>query len=1023
MRKLYLAISLLLLSQFSPAQILINEVCSAGDSAFVDEDGTVQDWVEFYNAGSSPVNLAGYKIKCVQNNDVKFWTFPQMIIDPQQHLTVFFSGKNRTDFFDHWEVPVFPTANFRYFPATVEPTSNWKDVSFNDGSWTLAPGPIGYGDGDDATVISPVISLYERYSFNIADTSKIAMAAFLVDFDDAFVAYLNGKEIARWNIGAQGYPPAYSDMAFDEHEAVQYQTGGWSGIMMVPGSSLDTIINQGINTLAIQTHNFIGGMDDLTMIPAMLIGVIDTVVTYFPFPVDMHLHTSFELNSAGSILTLYNSLGQIEDEQIIGQILLNHSRGRQPDGSANWCLFDRPTPDTTNYSTSCFAGYASSPVISLASGFYTGSQFTSITATDAGIINWTYTGSDPKPIDPVYTGTITIGNTQVIRAKLFPSNPSLLPGPIAAATYFVNENVTLPVVSLSTDPANLFNPITGIYVMGNNVPDQTITGIPFYNANFWQGWKRPADVSFFDKNKDLQFQQPVSISIQGNWSKVFPQRGFTIDINENYGGQTINYQLFPDKPATKYSSFNVRNAGSDWNTAHMRDRLIQKSVQQSTSLDIMDGYSCILFLNGQYWGVYEVREKQDKKYIANNSTTDDDNVDFLQFDGNVINGDNLSFFKMVKYISTVDMTLQTSYDSACALLDIPNFCDYFITETFVGNQDWLGLYTNNIKFWKPHDQPGKWRYILWDTDISFQSDTINKLAQVINPPTANPHSEMLAAMLVNDTFRNYFINRYADLINTTFHNQTMLRNTEAFYNEMLPEMPRDFAMWGTGTSPFSPTCVQGFINVAGWRNNINNLEYFEFVRPYYVRNQIQSQFAMISQVDVSLKTEPAGAGTIHLNTITPDSIPWTGVYFNGNPITMTAIAKPGYKFLYWKSNNVISENYPFNSLTTNVDVSDTFAAVFAPLESVFMAYPNPFYDDLTLYYELPEASVVTLRVYDVTGRLVEEILPASNYQAPGAYQIKLPTGTLNLANGMYLFQLSTSSFTKTIKLVGGRPKP
>jgi hypothetical protein len=1023
MKKFYLLLFLFLFNRNAHAQILINEVCSAGDTAFLDEDASVQDWVEFYNAGSSQVNLAGYKIKAVQNNNVKSWTFPSVILLPQQHFTVYFSGKNRNDYFNHWEVPVVPSGNFRYFPGTMEPPSNWKDVSFNDASWLLGAAPIGYGDGDDATIISPVTSLYQRYSFNIADTANIAMAGFLVDFDDAFVAYLNGKEIARYNIGAQGYPPAFSDLAFDEHEATQYQNGNWSGLFLIPGSSLDTIIRQGTNTLAIQTHNFSGGMDDMTMIPALLIGVIDTSVTYYPFPATMHLHTNFELNAAGSVLTLYNAQGQVADQQTIGQILINHSRGRQPDGSGNWCLFDRPTPDTTNFSATCYSGYGASPDINLASGFYNGQQQTTITCPTPGTINWTYTGSDPRPTDPVYTGAITLGNTQVIRAKLFPNDPLLLPGPISAATYFIDENVTMPVVSLSTDPGNLFDPVYGIYVLGNNVPDQTITGVPFYNANFWQGWKRPADVSFFDKNKVLQFEQPASISIQGNWSKIFPQRGFTVDVNENYGGQTINYQLFPDKPATTYMNFNIRNAGSDWNQTQMRDRLIQKSVQKSTSLDIMDGYPCILFINGQYWGVYEMREKQDKHYLANNSNCDDDNVDFLQFDGNVIDGDNTSFFKMVNYISTADMHLQSSYDSACAMLDVKNFADYFITETYVGNLDWLGSYTNNIKFWKPHSGPGKWRYMLWDTDISFESDTINQLRNVLNPPTMNPHSLMLSSMLVNDTFRKYFINRYADLINTTFYSTTMVYKTEAFYNEMLPEMTRDYALWGTGVSPYAPTCVQIPQDVISWRNKLNMLEYIEFVRNYYVRNQVQTQFGMTSQVNVTLQTFPDGAGTIHLNTITPDSLPWSGIYYNGNPIKMTAIPNPGFKFLYWKSDHVVNGEYRYSTLETNVDTSDMFTAVFQPLVDAFDAYPNPFYDDLTLYYEVPQAGIVTLDVYDMTGRKVKEVLSGSNYQLQGAYQLHVSGTELGLANGMYLFRLTTPTFTKTVKLISGRPKP
>jgi hypothetical protein len=1022
MRKLY-KLFILSLLYFSPAhaQILINEVCSAGDTALKDEDGTVQDWIEFYNAGLTTVNLAGYKIKCIQDNKTKSWTFPQVYILPQQHLTVFFSGKNRKDYFNHWEIPVYPQVNWRYFPGTSEPPSNWNTSGFNDASWALGSGPIGYGDGDDTTIIAPVISMYQRYSFTIADTSKIILAAVLIDYDDGFVAYLNGKEIGRANVGAQGYPPSHSDFAFDEHESQMYQNGGWSGLFYVPSTMLDTIIHQGVNTFALQTHNSINGMDDMTQIPALLIGVVDTSVTYFPFAADVHLHTDYQLYAPGAELTLLDAQGNIADHQIIGPIMLNHSRGRQPDGSSNWCLFNSPTPDISNFSSACYSNYGPTPVISLASGFYAGTQVTGITASAPGVLKWTYDGSDPGIFSANYSGNISLNNTQVIRARLFPSDTLYLPGPTAAASYFINEDVTLPVVSITTDPLNLFDPNYGIYVLGN-ISDTNISNIPFYDANFWQGWERPANVSYFDKNNQLQFEEPVSIKIQGNWSKLFPQRSFTVTCDENYGGSPVNYQLFPDKPATAYLNFNVRNAGSDWGGCHYRDLFLEKSIQKSTSLDMMDGFACVMFINGQYWGVYEMREKEDKHFIANNSTCDDDNTDFLEFDGSVIEGDNKSFFKMHDYIMNANINSAAAYDSVNAMLDIKNFCDYFITETYAGNQDWLGTYTNNIKFWKPHTGPGKWRYILWDTDITFQSDTFNVLSQVINPPAANPHSDMLRTLLQNDSFRIYFINRYADLLNTTFYSNNMIGLSENFYDERSPEMTRHFNLWGTGASPFAPRCVQWQMDTSAWRFQIDVLEYLLTVRPPIVFNQVQNQFGMINQVNVGLQTFPQGAGTIRLNTITPDSLPWTGIYFNGNPITMTAIPKPGYKFLYWESNHVLQTHYTDPTLRINVDSSDEFTAVFSSLESTFEAYPNPFYDDLTLYYEVTEASVVSLRVYDLTGRLVAEILPSGNFQQPGAYEIHVSAASLGLSNGMYLFQLTNSEFSKTIKLISSRPK-
>lgn len=1020
MRKLYIALSLLFLPFVIHSQILINEVSSAGVPSFVDEDGDAEDWIEFYNAGSQTVNLLNYKITCYQDDKLRSWTFPQLFIPPQGRITVYFSGKNRKDYFDHWEIPAFYQFPWRYYPGIAEPPSNWKDVNFNDASWGLGAGAVGYGDGDDSTIIPPVISAYQRYSFNIADTSKIVLAALLVDYDDGFVAYLNGKEIARANVGAQGVPPAYNEYAFEEHEANLYQNGNWSGLFFAPSSMIDTIIRPGTNTLAIQTHNFSGGMDDLSMLPALLIGVADTSVTYFPFPADIRLHTDFKLNSGGQLLTLYTPLGAVADQQAIGPIQMGHSRGRETDGSSDWCLFSTPTPDTVNFSASCYAGYGPSPDIQLSSGFYSGTQLTGISSDAAGTIYWTNNGADPLPSSNSYSSAITIDSTQVIRARLYPSDPSLLPGPATAATYFINENSTLPVVSVITDPANLFDPNYGIYVLGNT-PDTFITNVPFYGANFWQGWVRPADVSYFDKNKQLQFEQPASVRIQGNWSKLFPQKGLFIDCDENYGGRTINYRLFPDKVATTYEGFNVRNTGSDYAGARMRDLLVQKMVEPSTSLDVMDGYPCVVFINGRYWGVHELREKQDKHFVQNNSRSDDDNLDFLQFDGNVIEGTNTGFFQMVNYVSTADMTQQDAYDSAAAMLDLPNFCDYFITETFVGNLDWLGTYTNNIKFWKPHEGPGKWRYILWDADICFQSDTVNMLSTAINPPTQNPHSMMLNAMLTNDTFREYFINRYADLLNTTFYSPNMLNGLLARYYEMLPEMDRHFDLWGNGHSPYSPTCVQPLMDTATWTQQVVILANIMYVRPYYVRNQVQSQFGLQGQNYITLQTFPEDAGTIHLNSITPDSLPWSGVYFDGNPIKMTATAKPGYKFMYWEYTNQ-NGTYTDPSLRINVDTTMLFTAHFEPLEPTLEVYPNPFADDLTIYYEMPDAGVVSLRVYDIMGRLVTEIQPA-DYQAAGAYTLHVSAAALGLAGGVYLFELRTPSYSKTVKMISARPKP
>ncbi|HEY0030843.1 MAG TPA: lamin tail domain-containing protein, partial [Bacteroidia bacterium] len=204
MIKLYslFCIYIVLLFSFSTldAQIVINEVSSASVSNYLDEDGDQEDWIEFYNTSSLPVNMNGYSITSTENGKIKSWTFPAIIIKPNNYITVFCSGKNRSAYFDHWEVPVYANNPWKYFLGASNPPATWRSLTFNDASWTTGNGGIGYGDGDDSTVTPPVYSVFMRKTFTVADTSKIPTALLLLDYDDAFVAYLNDVEIARSNI-------------------------------------------------------------------------------------------------------------------------------------------------------------------------------------------------------------------------------------------------------------------------------------------------------------------------------------------------------------------------------------------------------------------------------------------------------------------------------------------------------------------------------------------------------------------------------------------------------------------------------------------------------------------------------------------------------------------------------------------------------------------------------------------------------------------------------------------------------
>ncbi|HLC83261.1 MAG TPA: CotH kinase family protein [Bacteroidia bacterium] len=1009
---------LMLTAFHTNAQIVINEVSSASVSTYLDEDGDQEDWIEFYNPTASPINMAGYTISSIENGKTKSWIFPSINIKANDYLTVFCSKKNRSAYFDHWEVPVYPQLPWKYFLGTANPPTNWPDITFNDASWLTGIGGIGYGDGDDSTVTPPITSIFMRTSFNVADTSKIPTALLFLDYDDGFVAYLNGVEIARANIGIYGDRPNFNTWAYDEHEATVYSTGNFSGAYFVSPAVVDAAIKPGVNVFSIQVHNFSSGTDDLSMIPYFLIGVNDTAVTYFPFAATVNLHTSFNLNSTGQELILTDATGGFVDQYAIGDMQLNNTFGRRPNGASSWYYFDAPTPDTTNNTSAFYTNYLSKPSFSLGAGFYNSTQTLSMTSS-TGLIRYTLDGKDPDQTCALYSTPITIDSTMVVRARTYSTDPLELPSEIITNTYFINENIELPVVSLTSDPYNLFDFYYGIYVMG---PNADTVNVPFQGANFWQGWERPANIEYFDPNGNLGFETPSSIAIQGNYSKAWPQRGFAVKTKENYKGETIDYPLFPDKShITQYKSFNIRNAGSDWNKAHMRDRFNQKNAQKSTSLDIMDGRPCVLFVNGSYFGVYELREKQDKDYIENNSGVPAENIDFLQFDGDIIEGSNAAFLNMSAWIGSNDMSIPANYNTAKSMLDIENFCDYFITETYVLNIDWLGSYTNNIKFWRPNNPVGKWRYVLWDTDLSLGfasawggAASTDFLDVAINPITSNPHSTMLSGLLANTEFKNYFVDRYADLMNTIFLPSTMQQNADALHDEMLPEMSRHFNRWG---GSFWGGLIGPSDNVTEWENEIDTMMLFASTRIGFARDQIQSQFGLTKQVDVTLDVMPAGAGTIKISTITPESLPWTGVYFDGVPVTITAIANPGYEFKYWEANSNLSINDSLSSITLNIDTTDVFKAHFEMLELGLDVYPNPFNNNITINFQLPKSMQASLKLYSIMGQEVATIISPNTFHEEGSYSFTFNTDGLDMAQGMYFIELKTQEFTKTIKLI------
>ncbi|MDX1912970.1 MAG: lamin tail domain-containing protein [Saprospiraceae bacterium] len=886
------------------AQVRLSEAAPANTGQVQDEDGDRPDWLEIRNGSTQIANLEGWGVGDGDKN--QRWLLPEVNLNPGERILIFASGKNRgaltsNDVVDHWETAVYEGDLWRYRIGTSNPPSNWNTPGFDDTAWALGPGGFGYGDGDDATLVPPgTLSVYYRRVFNISNPDVLLAAVMSMDYDDGFVAYLNGQEFARSsNISG---PPSWNTPAQPDREATFYNNAAFPSSFALDPIQLNNLLQPGDNVLAVEIHNYDGNSSDLSGRTWLHFGIADAGV-YFGTPPSWFnpggggftgiLHTDFKLDAAES-LRLWDNEGVLRDSVAMSGLLPGHSRMRIND-EGGWCITDQPTPGEIN-GFDCENAYSATPVFSLPAGFYNNDQMVGISG--PGDIRYTTDGSLPDGNSPLYTGPVTVAQNTVLRARCFEA--SRLPGAIATATYFINESVGLPVVAVTIPPEDF----SAVY------------------DNYSE--KGALNVEYFDKNKEKQFDGLFAGYVVGNWSVSFPQKSLQFDADEEYGATgEIEYQIFADKPIQKYRSFRIRNEDDDWVQARMRDRIVNE-LAAPTHAGRAAYQNVIAFINGEYWGHYVARERLDNYFCRDNYGADPDSVNMVKTHFGV--GDYVAeygtiddFLAMSDFIANNNMADAGNFQQAAQLLDVNNFTDYFQTEIFVASTDWLQDYFNNLRLFKA-ERNDAWKFILWDVSYSSGNPLGGSACagcDVLGTTLSDDsrYGDMLRGLLENPEYRRYFINRFADLMNTHFLPTRAHQLIDANATELGPEIQRHHERWNTG-------------DFFHWLGAVETLRDFYSQRPAFQRQHIVENFDLEDEVEITLEAEPPGAGVVRISTVTLASLPWTGIYFHGNPVTVTAIPNPGYTFVNWSANAFIADPAA-QGFTADVSENTVFTAHFS----------------------------------------------------------------------------------------------
>lgn len=895
-----------------PAQnVVINELMSLNATTIADEDGDYSDWIELFNSGNNAIDLDGFGLSDDTDEPLK-WIFPSYVLDPHQYVLIFASGKDRKTWAAHWETVIDWGDVWKYRPGSSDLPGNWRSIDFNDADWFSGASGFGFGDGDDSTIVDQTVSLYIRKEFLINDLSSVQLALLHMDYDDAFVAYINGAEVARSNIGQPGIQPLYNRSADSPHEAQMYQ-GGLPELFIIENT--EAIFTQGQNVIAVQIHNYGNASSDLTAIPFLTLGMSQPPTDHrgVPDPIDQclpHLHSCFKLRSGGETVLLSGNTGHILDTVESSSIMVDVSLGRKPDGENNWVWFPDATPGSSN-ETDGYQHVAGDPEFSVPGGIYPNKKILYLSVNLEGAsIHYTDDCTEPTTQSPVYTSPILIGETKVIRARVYKNG--YIPSHMVTQTYCINEISPLPVISLTTCPINLWDENYGIYAMGPNAEPE----VPYLGANFWQDWERPIHFEFFGADGRCLYSADGGVRIFGGWSRASPQKSLALFARREYGPEEFSYPFFPDKPIQTFQSLLLRNSGNDWGVSMFRDPLMHTLVK-STSLVIQAYRPVVVYLNGEYWGIHNLREKLNEHYIASNYGFDPDNLDILEFYQGVIQGDSDHYVQMINFIIFNDMANPEYYEMVKTDMDVDNFIDYQVAEIYFANTDWPG---SNIKFFRPRTEDGLWRWLLFDTDAGFSfyddfaymHNTLEFATAPDGPPFPNPpwSTLLIRNLLVNEEFRNSFINRFADYVNTIFHEDIVLSQIDSLKNGIEQEMGRHLAKWGG--------------KITDWQNEVEIIREFARYRNTYLRQHIMDKFSLEATHMLQINILPEEFGTVSINTVTPSDYPWEGIYFQNIPVHLKA--NPGYKyrFLRWEGDVLGDSTCTLVNLTHDFSVTAVF---------------------------------------------------------------------------------------------------
>lgn len=522
----------------------------------------------------------------------------------------------------------------------------------------------------------------------------------------------------------------------------------------------------------------------------------------------------FGLSSDGDCLYLSHG-AEVNDYVFLPALSVDTAYGR-PAGSLTFTLLAKVTPGKQN---SGEAQVSSMPVAVTPQGCYDGVEYVDVELSGDGPIYYTTNCKEPGSSAKLYTGPIRITKTTVFRVVCREKGKK--ESKVLDLTYLVNENDTLPVVTIVTHPDNLWSSGKGIYIMGPGASDTS----PYYGANFWKDWERKVTLSLFETD-GTGFSQVCGIKIFGGFTRERPKKSLAVYFRSSYGDGDLDYPLFGEDGLDTYEAFVLRAGGQDAFEGRMRDVLNTSLISEKTDVAVQRYRPVVVYLNGEYFGLHYIREKINEHYIAGNYNVDPEEVTIGENNGNWVK----DYRALRQYAKDHDLNVQEHYDYVCARMDVQEYMDYQIAQIWNGNLD-----NSNVKYFKTSE--GVWRWILYDTDLSMWNVSYNSVYENLNPRGTSwgdkLGTELINGLLKRPDCRDAFLRRFAWQLDNVFSEENVIARINEIEAMIKDDMVKDCKRWGTDYSR--------------WQNHVERLRTFARERNGYLVAYVQDYFDLTDQ--------------------------------------------------------------------------------------------------------------------------------------------------------------------------------